>query len=178
MDAFEFNKIAGAVLFALLVIFSTKTVSDIIFAGHAPEKPGYAVATATGDGEPDKSAKAEPAVPLGELLKKASAERGQKSAKKCAACQSFDKGGAKKVGPNLYEIVGRPPVALARFAYSGAFKPKGGNWGYEALDAFIAKPKSYMPGTKMAFAGIKKPEQRAALIVYLRSLSDSPKPLP
>ena len=178
MDSFEFNKIAGAVLFAALVIFGTKTMSDIIFASHAPEKPGFVVAVATEAGGTAPAAKAEPAVPLAELLKAASIEAGQRVAKKCAACHSFGKGGANKVGPHLYDIVGRTLGAVDGFAYSGALRQMGGDWGYDALDAFIKKPKSWLPGTKMAFAGIRKPEQRANLIAYLRSLSEAPKPLP
>ena len=90
----------------------------------------------------------------------------------------MDKGWANNVGPNLYEIINRNLGVVSGFAYSGALKEKGGAWGYPELDAFIAKPKKWLPRTKMAFAGIKKPEQRASLILYLRSLSESPAPLP
>lgn len=178
MDSFEFNKIAGAVLFAALVISGTKTAADIIFTSQAPEKPGFVIASATETGGEPAAAKAEPAISLAELLKNADAGAGERVARKCVACHSFEKDGANKAGPHLFDIVGRPLGAVGGFAYSSALKQKGGDWAYESLDAFIAKPKDYLPGTKMAFAGIRKPEQRADLIAYLRSLSESPKPLP
>lgn len=177
MDSYELNKIAGAVLFALLAIFGTKVMADLLFTVPKPEKPGYEVALQT-EGGATAETKTEETVPLGELLKAADADRGQRVAKKCTACHTFDKGGANKVGPNLYAIVGRALGAVDGFAYSGALKGKGGDWGYAELDAFIANPKKWMPGTKMAFAGVKKPTQRADLLLYLRNFADSPAPLP
>lgn len=177
MDAFELNKIAGAVLFALLILFGTKTATNIIFKAHKPEKPGFEVeiAETTSGGAEEKEEKA---VPIAALLPEASADKGASIAKKCTACHTFDKGGANKIGPNLYGIVGRALGTVDGFAYSGALKEKGGNWDFEALSAFIAKPKDFIPGTKMAFPGIKKPDQRADLLLYLREQADSPVPLP
>ena len=177
MDAYEFNKIAGAVLFALLAIFGTKIVADLLFAVPKPDKPGYEIALET-EGGTATEAKAEETVPLAELLKAADADRGQRVAKKCTACHTFDKGGANKVGPNLYAVVGRALGAVDGFAYSSALKNKGGNWGFAELDAFLAGPKKWLPGTKMAFAGVKKADQRANLLLYMRKFSDSPAPLP
>ena len=178
MDSFELNKIVGGVLFALLVIFGARTVANIMFASQAPEKPGYVVATITEGGGEAPAEKAEPAISVAELLKTASVEKGERSFRKCAACHTVDKGGARRVGPNLFDIVGRALGAVDGFSYSSALMEKGGEWTYEALDAFIAKPKDFIPGTKMAFVGIRKPDERANLIAYLRSLSDAPKPLP
>lgn len=177
MDAFELNKIAGAVLFALLIIFGTKTATNIIFKAHQPEKPGFEVEiaeTSTGG----SAEKEEVVVPIATLLAEASADKGKSIAKKCTACHTFDKGGANKIGPNLYGIVGRALGTVDGFAYSGALKEKGGNWDYEALSAFVAKPKDFIPGTKMAFPGIKKGDQRADLILYLREQGDDKPPLP
>lgn len=177
MDAFELNKIAGGVLFALLVLFGTKTATNLIFKAHHPEKPGFEVEISESESGGAEE-KEEKAVPLPTLLASASADKGASVAKKCAACHTFEKGGANKIGPNLYGIVGRALGTVDGFAYSGALKDKGGNWDFEALNAFVTKPKDFIPGTKMAFPGIKKPDQRADLLLYLREQADSPAPLP
>ncbi len=178
MDAFEFNKFAAAILLALLVIFGGKTMSNIVFKAHKPEKPGYEIEVADApDHGADKAAGA-PQVPFANLLAKASAEKGKGVAKKCAACHTFNKGGANKIGPNLYGTLDRKLGSAGGFAYSGALKAKGGTWDYEALNQFLASPKAYIKGTKMAFAGVKKDDQRADLILYMREQGDNKPPLP
>ncbi|MDA7949033.1 MAG: cytochrome c family protein [Hyphomicrobiaceae bacterium] len=177
MDAFELNKIAGAVLFALLILFGTKTATDLFFKAHAPEKPGYDVAVTEGTGDSAGQAEKEE-VALAVLLAEGDAAKGEKVANKCKACHTFDKGGANRIGPNLYGIVGRELGTVDGFAYSGALKGKGGSWGYDELDEFIANPKGFINGTKMAFAGIRRPNQRADLILYLRQQGDDKPALP
>ncbi|NJO56197.1 MAG: cytochrome c family protein [Rhodospirillales bacterium] len=104
---------------------------------------------------------------------------GQKVFGKCKACHTVDKGGANGVGPNLWAIVGAPHAHIDGFNYSSAIADlKDKPWSYEELDAFLEAPKKYAPGTKMTFAGLRKPEDRAAVIAYLRTLDDNPKPLP
>jgi cytochrome c len=115
---------------------------------------------------------------MGALLAQADLAAGEKGAKKCVACHSFEQGGAAKIGPPLWDVVDRAIGSIDGFAYSDALSGHGGAWDYAALDGFLAKPKDWAPGTKMAFVGVKKPEDRAAIILYLRSLSDSPAPLP
>ena len=113
------------------------------------------------------------------LLASADPAKGEKLAKRCAACHSFDNGGANKVGPNLWDIVGdHQGQGRNGYAFSSALSGLGGSWDYAALDAWLTSPKDYAPGNKMTFAGLKKPEDRADLIAWLRTLSDAPKPLP
>ena len=114
---------------------------------------------------------------VGVLLAQADVDEGAKAGRKCAACHSFDEGGANKIGPPLWGVIGRDIAALD-FAYSDALAEKEGAWDYQALDAFLAEPRDWAPGTKMAFAGIREPEERADIILYLRSLSNEPAPLP
>lgn len=112
------------------------------------------------------------------MLASADAGKGEKTFRKCKSCHTTDKGGKNRVGPNLWDIVGRGIGSVSRYRFSGAMKDKGGNWTYQDLDAFLNNPKGFVKGTKMSFSGVKEAGDRAALIVYLRSLSDQPKPLP
>ena len=125
-----------------------------------------------------EGSEAAPKVDIMALIAKNDTATGEKEAKKCAACHTFDNGGANKVGPNLWDLLNRDIGSHAGFTYSAAMSAHEGVWDYAQLDGFIAKPATYVPGTKMAFAGIGDPEKRAALIAYLRSLSDSPAALP
>lgn len=175
----ELNKIAGTALGALLFTMALGIVSDAIYAPPAVSKPGYDLPApaeqATGG---QGTAAGAPTVPLPILLAKADAKKGEATSKPCTACHTFDKGGAAKVGPPLWGVVGRAKAAVAGFAYSDALKTKGGEWTFDDLDHFILNPKGYAPGTKMAFAGEKDPGRLADILAYLRSLSDNPAPLP
>ncbi len=127
--------------------------------------PAPAPAKAAGDG-------------IGAMLAKADIARGKIVAKQCIICHTFKKGGAKKIGPNLWNIINAPKARSKGYSYSKAMAKAGGSWGYEDLDRFIANPKKAIPGNKMPARGIKKISDRAALIAYLRTLSDNPAPLP
>jgi cytochrome c2 len=180
MDSFEFNKIAGAVLFAALVAFGLGILSDIIFEGHEAEAPGYVIEVAASGGEA-AGGEAVAEEPIAALMASADAGAGEGVAKKCAACHSFEKGGANKVGPALWNIVNRPVAAAEAFKYSDGLKTfaEGGTvWDYERLNGFLLAPKKFVSGTSMGFAGLKKPTERADIIAYLRSLADDPAPLP
>lgn len=181
MDSFEWNKIFGAVLGTGLLVFALKIVGGGLFAAETPEKPGFAIAVAdAGAAAGDKGAAAAgPAKSLGTLLAAADKDKGMAAIKACAGCHDFTKGGPAKVGPNLYDVVGRGIGTAAGFAYSDGFKAFAGkNWDYEALNTWLTKPSDYIKGTKMAFAGIPKAEDRANVLAYLGSLSDAPKPFP
>ncbi len=180
MDSFELNKIAGAVLGTVLLMFGINILSEQLFHTGSPETPGYAVeVTEASHGEEA----AEPAAeePIATLLASADADAGVAVFKKCAACHTTEEGGANKVGPNLWNIVNRPLGGVDGFSYSSTMADMGSNgesWSYDALNAFLIKPKDYVNGTKMAFAGIKKASDRANLIAHLRSLSAAPADLP
>ena len=180
MDSFEWTKIAGGVLGALLLALLLRALSGIAFAVPEPEKPGYRIEVA--ESEEGSGAGQEEAVeeiaPIGARLAAADIASGEKLFKKCAACHTVDSGGANKVGPNLWGVVGRTKATVAGFAYSEALKGIGGVWSFEDLDKFLTKPKEFAKGTKMGFAGLKKPEDRAAIIGWLNGKSDAPLAVP
>ncbi|WP_428643651.1 c-type cytochrome [Roseibium sp.] len=181
MDSFTLNKAAGAVLMVLILTMGVGIVSDIIFHPTIPGKPGYEIVVASEEDATSEVSAVPEVAPISERLIEASAEDGAKVAKKCAACHTFEQGGANKVGPALWDIVGRKPGSHEGFGYSSAmtaFGDANGEWTFEELDHFLASPKKYVDGTTMGFAGLRKPEDRANLIAYLREQSDAPKPLP
>ncbi|MEK1888084.1 MAG: cytochrome c family protein [Phyllobacterium sp.] len=184
MESTPFNKYAMAFLATVFVVMTAGILSDSIFDTHAPEKPGFIIqaAEAGGEAEAGGAAPAAEAVPIATLLASADATRGEAVFKRCAACHTGEKGGPNKVGPNLWDIVDRPIATHEGFSYSSAIKDfsKGGQekWTFDHLNHFLTSPKGYIKGTAMGFAGDKKDNERADLIAYLRTLSDSPKPLP
>ena len=181
MSDLTFNKIFGGVLMTGLIIFGLKEASDIVFAKHELEKPGYEIAVVeeTGDG----AAAAEVAPDWGSvLLVPANIEAGKAVTAKCASCHSFEQGGPNGTGPDLWDVLGRKPGSHGGFAYSGAmteFGAKNPVWDYDHIDQFLKAPGKYISGTKMTFVGLKKQEDRIAVIAYLHSLgSKLPVPAP
>jgi cytochrome c len=178
MNSFELNKIVGAILLGGFVLL----VSSILAKSLVQPARHEAAAMVAPHGESGGEAPAGPAgdtlEPVSALLASADLAAGEAAFKKCTSCHTTDKGGANKIGPNLWGVVGAPHAHVAAFKYSDALKGKPGNWDYEALNAWLHSPKTYAPGTKMTFAGIKKTEERANLIAWMRTKSDSPLPLP
>lgn len=170
MDSFELNKIAGAVFFTLLVYLGVQNLGAVMFATEPADPQAYVVEGVEEEGAVAQTALVEEIVPIADLLQTASIEKGQKVAKKCISCHSFDAGGANKIGPALYGIVDRAIGQHGGFTYSGALAGMDGAWDYEALNGFLENPKKYAAGTNMAFAGLRKAKDRANIIAYLDSL--------
>lgn len=173
----EGNKIFAAILTAGIIASGSGVLSRMVYGPHHLEEPAFRIALPEGGGEGTAAPAAEEK-PLAVLLASADPAAGANIAKKCAACHSFEKGGPNKVGPDLWGVVGRDVGKHEGFSYSSAMAEHGGQWSFEDLNDFIKSPKTHIPGTKMAFAGLSKETERADVIVYLRSLADSPVPLP
>lgn len=181
MDSFEFNKIAMAVLGTVMLVMGLNFAADGLFHTENPEQKGYAIEIAENTSETVVEEPTGPAYePVLPLLASADIGAGESVFKKCASCHTVDAGGGNKVGPALYDIVDRPIAVAEGFSYSSALKEygEGKNWTYESLNGFLWKPKTYISGTSMGFGGLRKVEDRANLIAYLRSKSDAPAPLP
>src|SRR5580658_3781137 len=178
MNSFELNKILGALLGTCLVLVAVHIASGAIFTQEPPAKPGYEIAVKA-EGPQGGAAPAAPAeVPIATLLATASADRGANVAKQCQACHNFQEGAGAKVGPDLYNVVGRQVASVAGFNYSAPLKAKGGTWTFDELNKWLTKPSADVPGTAMTFAGLSNEKQRADVIAYLDSLSSNPVPLP
>lgn len=177
MGGMEFNKVFAAILVAGIVAMLSGFVANKLTTPKKLKEDAFTIEAeevAAGGVKVEKLAE-----PVLALIAAADVARGQKVSKACAACHTFDKGGANGVGPNIYNIVGAQKQAKSGFAYSGVLNAQGGNvWTYAELNKYLWKPKKYAPGTKMNYIGLKKPEDRAALIAWLRTLAPSQKALP
>ena len=180
MSGLEVNKILAAIIMALLIMAVISFVGDLIVNIDSEKKEvAYKIDIPEADSDHSETAKKlEITESISPFLINASLEKGEKIFKKCGACHNYQKGSANKVGPNLWNIINRPKASVNGFAYSKALVDIGGEWTYEELSEFLYKPKQYAEGTKMNFSGLKKTEDRANLILFLRDHSDNPVPLP
>ncbi|SEJ56555.1 cytochrome c [Sphingomonas sp. OV641] len=166
------NTIAGWVLAACGAALGLSIVGGMVFHSGEVEKPGYAIEAAEEEGG---GAAAE--VPIASLLGTADPAKGADVFKKCAACHTATQGGAAGIGPNLYATLGKPVAGHAGFAYTDALKKVGGTWDFEKMNAWLTSPRKFAPGTKMTFAGLSNPQDRANLLAYLNQ-QGSNLPLP
>ena len=179
MDSFELNKIIAAILMVALLVIGIGKISNVIFYVEKPKTPGYAVeveqvastSTSTENTAVEK-------IDISSLMTMGDVVAGKKIFKKCAACHSITKGGKNKIGPALYNVVGRKVGEVTDYKYSKALAAYDKEWNFEELNGFLTKPAKYIKGTKMAYAGLKKEKDRASIIKYLNQNSDSPVPLP
>ena len=169
----RFNTIAGWVLGAGIVALGSSIVAGELFHQERPEKMGYPIEGVVAEGEG-----AEAEQPIETFLAAADPAKGEQVFKKCAACHNAEPGGANALGPALYGVMGNPVASHPGFAFSAALKEKGGQWDWAQMSAWLANPKKFAPGTKMTFAGLSNPEDRANVMAFLNSRDSSPLPLP
>ena len=177
MDSFEVNKVIAAVLVTVLLVFGIGKISDIIFHVEKPNVQGYKVevklaSTSSTEGNSENQ------VDISAFLALGNVESGKKVFKKCAACHSIKIDGKNKIGPKLWSVMFRPVGSITDYKYSKALSTYEKEWSWEEMNGFLIKPSKWIKGNKMGFAGLKKDEDRASLILYLNENSDSPKPLP
>lgn len=175
MDSFQWNRLAGWVLAAAIAVLGISIVTGMIYQSPPVETKGYKIegveeVAATGAVEAEK--------PIAAFLASADPAKGEAQFKKCAACHNVQKGGPNQIGPGLWGVMGAPVGKHPGYAYSDAVAGHGGNWGWDEMSAWLASPKKHIPGNKMSFAGIGKPEDRANLMAWLNQQSDKPLPLP
>ena len=182
MDSFEINKIIAAVLLTALIIIGIGKFTDILFHIEKPKESAYKIEglevaaknTSTESGE----AKTLEVVDIKSLLALGDLAHGEKVFKKCTACHQIEAGGKNMIGPNLWGVIGRTSGSVSDYKYSKAMIAHAKEWTFEEMNSYLIKPQAHIKGTKMAFAGLRKEKDRASVILYMNSKSNSPKPLP
>ena len=181
MDSFEINKIIASILLVALLIIGISKISNIIFKIDKLDSSAYKVELPD-DGakqiSEENTMKSDDKVDISALMALGDIAHGEKVFKKCSACHSIEAGGGNKIGPALYNVVGRKIAAVEDYKYSKALVEYEKNWSFEELNGFLIKPQKWIKGTKMAYAGLRKEKDRASVILYLNKYSDNPLPLP
>ena len=179
MDSFELNKIIAAILMVALLVIGLGKLADGVFYTKIPEKPGYKVEVENQvTSSVSQVSEIVEKIDIAAVMAQGDIVSGEKIFKKCAACHSINKGGANKIGPALYNVVGRKVGSVSDYKYSKTLASYEKEWTFEELNGFLQKPSSYLKGTKMSYAGLRKEKDRASVIKYLNQKSDSPKLLP
>ena len=174
------NKIIVSIVFAIILVLGINKVADVIFHVEKPEKSAYQVAnvtTASSTASTETSSVSSESGNIMALFASTNAAEGAKVFKKCLACHSIAEGGANKIGPALWGVLGRPAGSTPGYKYSKAMAAYGKNWSFEEMNGFLIKPKDWIKGTKMSFAGLKKASDIAAVILYMNENSSNPLPL-
>jgi len=181
MDSFEINKIVASILLIALLFIGIGKISNLIFNVEKPETAGYKVElpeSGTANQVSETKTVSVEEVDIVALLALGDLTHGEKVFKKCAACHVVEKGGANKIGPALYGVLGRKVGAINDYKYSQALADYDKDWTFEEMNGYLRKPQSWIKGTKMSFAGLRKEKDRASVILYLNKYSDNPLPLP
>ena len=174
------NKIIVSIVLTLILVMGINKISDVIYSVEKPEKSAYQVASISSDADTTSAEESSVSSESGNIMAlfaSASAAEGAKVFKKCAACHSIAEGGANKIGPALWGVIGRKSGSVADYKYSKALAAHGKNWSFEEMNGFLIKPKEWIKGTKMAFAGLKNAKDRAAVILYMNENTSSPLPI-
>ena len=172
------NKILVSIFFAVILVLGINKVTNIIFHNPAPQTSAYQVnITTVANNETQTGSESSQTEDIMALFASTSATEGAKVFKKCAACHSIAEGGANKIGPALWGVLGRPTGSVAGYKYSKAMAAYGKNWSFEEMNGFLIKPKDWIKGTKMSFAGLKNAKERAAVILYMNENTNNPLPL-
>jgi cytochrome c len=179
MDSFELNKIIAAVLMVALLVIGLGKIANGVFHVDKPKNPGYQVEVENQlNSETSQKIKIVEKIDITAVMALGDVASGEKIFKKCAACHSINSGGKNKIGPALYNVVGRAVGGVSDYKYSKTLASYGKVWTFEELNGFLTKPSSYLKGTKMSYAGLRKEKDRASVIKYLNQNSDNPKLLP
>lgn len=179
------NKVAGAVLAILLVVMGLREIGAIVFDAEGPETLGFPVDPALLEGPAGAAEEVSGPVDFGALLATASVDAGERVARRCVACHTFEQGGANGTGPNMWGVLGRAVASVSGFNYSSAMRDYGADgtqWLYQNMYEYLEAPRRYVPGTSMAFAGLRSQEDRINLLAYMHAMGSSdlafPEPLP
>ena len=181
MDSFEINKLIAAILLTVLIVIGIGKFADLLFYIEKPKQSAYKIEGLDSSGSQTKlkaSVKEEIKVDINQLLALGNLAHGEKVFKKCSACHMIAADGKNMIGPNLWSVIGRTAGSISDYKYSKAMVAYGKEWTFEEMNSYLIKPQSYVKGTKMAFAGLRKEKDRASVILFMNSKSSNPKTLP